>query len=1124
MRPLCHSRFLAARAVAALTVRLPGAPRAVSPAALATLLVVAPVALPLDAQSPEDRFRIPARDATPPSGDENTIVDSSLFQALRYRMIGPFRGGRVTAVAGHPARPHTFFMGSTGGGVWKSDDAGETWRNVSDGYLHVSPVGAIAVAPSDPDILYVGTGSGAVRGNVTAGDGVYRSDDAGRTWRYLGLPQSEHIARIRIDPGNPDIVYVAALGHIFGPNPERGVYRSRDGGATWRRVLSVSPRTGAIDLAMDPSRPGTLYAALWQAERKPWTMRSGGPESGVWKTTDGGDTWTRLDHNGLPEPPLGKIGLAVSAARPDRVYALVESKADRGLYRSDDGGASFVLVSNDRNLTARPWYYMRAYAHPAQPDVVFVADEGFYRSDDGGRTWTEVEAPHGDHHDLWIDPVHPDIWIQSNDGGANVTLNGGRTWSTQLNQPTGEFYTVVTDDRFPYRVYAPQQDNTTIGLPSRITGGLTDQANWVEAAGCETGPIAVDPRDPNVTYGGCQGQISRHDARTGQTRAIWEYPQEYHGRANAELVLRHQWNSQIRFSPHDPKVLYHTSQYVHRTTDGGQTWERISPDLTRWAEHAGLHREPPGGPVTYDQTGVEIYGTVFAFQESPLEPGLLWAGSDDGRVSLSRNGGESWSDITPPGMELHTTVNQISLSPHAAGRAFVVAHRYRLDDWRPLIWRTDDYGKTWTLLTDGRNGIPEDHPTRTLQEDPAVRGLLYVGTEFGPFVSFDDGAHWQPLRLNLPQTPVTDLLVKDNDLVVATQGRALWILDDLTPLQQIALRRRRGALGRDEAFLFPPRDAYRLRLGISFLAPPTRRPENPPEGAALYYELSAEAAERTRALEEANRTPPARPVTVEIADPEGRLVKRFSTRPAEPGRKPVHGRLEPRAGMNRVVWDLRWPGAHIAPGVNGIRSGRQIRVQPITGYVGGPYAVPGTYRVTLRVGRGRTAFSQTRDLRVRPDPRLHTTPEEYARLVELSLRVRDRISAIQRGVAEFQRAVATLDSLRPKLKRQPDSAALVARARGIESSLVAVADSLYKYGEEGDHAHLHPRLTTEFAHLATMLIGSDDPPTASASQRLAELEVPFERLTGRLRAILDGDYARFVKDLQERGLLPALVP
>jgi photosystem II stability/assembly factor-like uncharacterized protein len=1065
--------------------------------------------------------------------NENVVYDPSLYESMEYRMIGPYRGGRVTAVDGYPERPQTFLMGGVGGGVWKTTNAGESWNNITDGDLNVGPIGAISVAPSDRSVIYVGTGSAEVRGNISVGDGVYRSTDGGRTWVHMGLPESHHIRRIQVHPRDADVVYVTALGHIFGPNEERGVYRSTDGGETWERVLHVSERTGAIDLRMHPENPRILYAAMWQAERKPWAMHSGphnGPnEGGVWKTRDGGDSWSQLT-NGLPTDSVGKIGLAVSGANPDQVYALVEARENnRGLYRSDDGGESFELVSDFRGLLARAWYYTHVDAHPTKEDVVYVSSEDFFRSEDGGESFEEVNTPHGDNHDLWINPKRPEIAIQANDGGANVTVDGMVSWSTQLNQPTAEFYSLEVDDQFPYRVYAPQQDNSTISIPSRFTNGITPYENWFATAGCETGPLAVDPEDPNIIYGGCKGRISQHNRKTDQVRQLWVYPLEYHGRSNQELKYRRQWTSQIEFSPHDPDRLYHPSQHVHVTRDEGQTWQTISPDLTNWDQHKDLHQTPPGGPLTYDNTGVEIYGTIHAFEESPHTEGVLWAGSDDGRVSLSRDGGDTWTEVTPEGVELHSTVADLTVSPHEPGRAFIAVHRYRMDDWRPMIYRTDNYGEDWTLLTDGTNGIPAEHPTRTIAEDPDRQGLLYAGTEFGLFVSFDDGEHWQSFQQNLPETPITDLLVHEQDLIVATQGRSLWIMDDLTPLHQIT-----DEVAERRAYLYEPRSTYRMRLqdpGWGAMEGP-RGGENPPDGAMIHYYLDEQPDEE---------------VTLEIRDPEGSVVQEFTSateeEPSLPDSlKPGMSRLERQdisyaatpqphlerneeevlpaeAGMNRFVWDLQYPGAFLADGVH-VESpaGGRVRVSVITGYTGGPYAVPGTYEVTLTVG----GESQTRSFEVLKDPRLETTQSELEELLDFSLEVRDKISQVQRNIAAIHKVQGELLMLQQR--KAVKGTGLVNRAQEVIEELDEVASELYKHRKSGDHAHLHPELTTSYARIYTMLISSDHRPPNSARERFEDLRPEFNRHVDRLEEVLKSEVRALNKTLQGQGISPISVP
>ncbi|HSR52761.1 MAG TPA: hypothetical protein VLV83_18210, partial [Acidobacteriota bacterium] len=711
---------------------------------------------------------------------DNEIYDQALYEGLNWRMIGPHRGGRVTAVEGVRQQPETFYMGPAGGGVWRTVDSGITWENISDGYFEVGSMGAIEVADSDPNVIYAGTGSAAIRSNVSTGRGLYRSTDAGRTWTFMGLRQAGQIGDVQAHPENSDLVYVAALGHPFGPNPQRGVFRSSDGGETWQKVLYVSDKVGAVDLSMNPRNPREIYASMWRGERKPWTIISGSPEGGIYKTSDGGDHWEKLT-NGLPGGVVGKSSVSVSPADPSRVYVLIEASDGKGgVYRSDDSGRSFRLINGQKSLLYRPFYYTYIDAHPADRDTVWVNNEGFFKSSDGGESFRRYSTPHGDNHGMWINPDNPDIFIQSNDGGANVTRDGGRTWSTQLNQPTAELYQVEVDSRFPYRVYGAQQDNTTITVPSKVAGGFIDpKQNWYAVSGCETGPVVPHPDDPDIVYGGCKGRHSRYNHRTGQTQEYWVYPHFNYGHKTQDMPFRFQRTAPMILSPHDPGVIYHGSQVIHRSTDEGRTWEVISPDLTAYEPDKQGYS---GGPITRDITGEEIYSTVYAIAESPLERGVLWVGANDGPLHISRDGGQNWTEITPEGLPPGGRVNRIEASSHAKGRAYAAIYRFQLDDWRPYIYRSDDYGASWTLLTDGSNGIPADHPTRVVREDPDREDLLYAGTEFGIFVSFDRGAHWQPLQLDLPVVPITDIKVYRKDLVVSTMGRSFWILDDISVL------------------------------------------------------------------------------------------------------------------------------------------------------------------------------------------------------------------------------------------------------------------------------------------------------------------------------------------------------
>ncbi|HET9012245.1 MAG TPA: hypothetical protein VFN38_10560, partial [Gemmatimonadaceae bacterium] len=711
--------------------------------------------------------------------------DASRFSGLRYRMIGPARGGRVTTVTGVNQEPHTFYMGATGGGVWKTTDAGASWHNVSDGAFATGSIGGMDVADSNPNVVYVGTGSEAIRSNVSIGKGIYKSTDAGRSWRFVGLRDAGQIGAIVVHPTNPDLVYAAVVGNPFANSPTRGVYRTRDGGATWQRVLFLSDSTGAVDIELQPGSPDVVYASMWHGARRPWTIISGGAEDGIYKSTNGGDTWSKLG-GGLPTGVVGKSDLAVSAAVPQRVYALVEAKVGGGLYRSDDAGTTWSLINTTPGLITRPFYYDNVDADPTNADVVYVGTEGFYKSTDGGRTFRTMRTPHGDNHDMWINPRDGRIFIQSNDGGANVTLNGGLTWSSQENQPTAEIYQVAVDQQYPYRVYGAQQDNSTLIVPSLPVGaaGLDDPIqSWRQGPGCETGPIIPHRTNPDTVYGGCKGQFSRMSLRGGQEQQHWIGAQSLYGNANQDLLYRFQRVSPMEVSPHDSRSVYYGSQYVHRTRDEGVTWERISPDLS--ANDPRYRATISGTPITIDVTGEEMYATLYAIRESPVAPGVIWAGANDGPIHVTRDNGKSWTNVTPAGLPPGGRVQNIEPSPRRAGAAYVAVVRYLLGDFSPYIYKTEDYGRSWTRLTTGANGIPADAPTRVVREDPDRPGLLYAGTEFGMYLSFDDGAHWRPFQLNLPITPVTDIRVHRQDLVLSTQGRSFWILDDLTPLHQM---------------------------------------------------------------------------------------------------------------------------------------------------------------------------------------------------------------------------------------------------------------------------------------------------------------------------------------------------
>lgn len=1013
-------------------------------------------------------------------GDEAAggAYPAKLFEGLEYRSLDFSRGGRSTAVAGVVGDSLTYYFGSTGGGVWKTTDAGLTWKNVSDKFFKVGSIGAVAVAESDPNVVYVGTGSACPRGNVSVGDGAYRSTDAGKTWSHIGLERAGQIGRIRVHPKNPDLVYVAVLGQIFGPNEERGVYRSRDGGKSWERSLHISDQTGAVDLSMDPNNPRILYAAMWTARRKPWTLISGSEEGGLYKSADGGDTWKKLE-KGLPKAPTGRIGVSVSGADSDRVWALIEAK-EGGVFRSDDAGETWNRVNQQANLRQRPWYYTHIFADPRDENTVYVLNTGMYKSTDGGATFQRVGTPHGDNHDLWINPSHPDHMVESNDGGANVSLNGGESWSSQRNQPTAEIYRVTVDNQFPYRVYGAQQDNSTISVSSG-GGGFSVVEDWYQVGGCESGHIAVDPRDPDIVYAGCYGgEINRVNLRTRETRDILIYPQLQLGQAPKDLKYRFQWNAPIRLSPHDPNTLYHTSQMVHRSRDEGHSWETISPDLTRDDKS---RQDYAGGPITHDSTGVEVYGVIFAFEESPLQPGLLWAGSDDGLVHVSRDGGGKWENVTPAGMPEWGTVNAIELSSHDPGRVLIAVHRYRENDFAPYIFRTNDFGKTWTRIADGTNGIPEGAFVRVVREDPDRKGLLYAGTELGMYVSLDDGLHWQTFQLNLPVTPVTDLAVHRKDLVVATQGRAFWILDDLTPLHQLT-----PELASAKHHLFEPRDAY--RSGFS-------------RASIDFY------------LEEV----PDSGVTLEILDAEGRQIHKIEGKgesdeasdDEEEG--PRFGRppkLTLKKGLNRYPWNLTGQRVETPRGVI------------VWGPARGARALPGVYQAKLTSGD----WSQTQSFEVRLNPNLEVSEADLKAQASLVEQIGERLEAVFKGVKKIRAVRAQVQDIEKRMKdAERTDSEVVEAGKNLLEQLRQVEEKLTqpKSRSGQDPLNFPPMLDNQWVALYRYVSEADARPTQGAVERFEDLKNQTEPLLKQLDEKLSEGVSAYNETVRKKDLGPLIL-
>ncbi|MGD8867724.1 MAG: glycosyl hydrolase [Gemmatimonadales bacterium] len=1007
--------------------------------------------------------------------------DESLFDALEWRMVGPYRGGRVVAVGGVASQPYVYYMGATGGGVWKTINGGATWEPVSDEAFASGSIGAIYVAESDPNVVYVGTGEACIRGNTSPGDGMYKSTDAGKSWTHIGLRDAGQIGSVVVHPKDPDLVYVAVLGHAFGPNETRGIFRSRDGGATWDKVLYRDDNTGGIDLAMDPNNPRILYAALWQARRLPWGMESGGPGSGLFKSSDGGDTWTEISRNeGLPKGTLGKIGVTVSPVNSDRVWAIVEAE-DGGVFRSDDAGVTWRKVNDDRSLRQRAWYYTHIYADPENVNTVYVLNVRFWKSTDGGRTYESVGTPHGDNHDLWIAPDDASRMIEGNDGGANVTYNGGANWSEQNNQPTAQFYHVTTTEHFPYQVCGAQQDNSTVCTPSRTTGfGITEH-DWYTVGGCESGYIAVRPDQPDVSYAGCYGgSISRYDHETDQDRAIHPWPDNPMGWGAAELKYRFQWTFPIVLSPLDPDELYVGANVVFRSRDEGQSWEVISPDLTR---NDKTKQISSGGPITKDNTSVEYYNTIFALVPSRHDANTIWAGSDDGLIHITRDGGVTWNDITPRDMPEWGLVSAIDESAHQPGVAYVAVNRYKLDDFSPYIFKTADYGQSWRKIV---RGIPAGHYIRVVREDPNRRGLLYAGGEFGVYVSFDDGEHWQSLQLNLPVVPVRDMEVKENDLVLATHGRSFWILDDLTPLYQL-----NDGVAAADAHLFTPREVYRLGSGFGFGGSFPGVAANPPSGAVVYYYLKNE---------------PEAEVKLAFLEEDGTLIREFSSQPEEGDEE---GEVAQQAGMNRFVWNLRYPDASRFPGLI-----------MWAGTTSGPRAAPGTYQVRLSVG-DRTF---TESFHVVKDPRVAATDADLREQFDFLIRIRDRVSEANDAVSRIRDIRSQIDGVLKRVAGEPFEDEIAQEAKRIKESLAEVENEIYQTRNRSrqDPLNYPIKLNNKIAALTGIVASADARPTSQSYAVFDELSGQLQVQLDRLAAIVADDIPRF-NALVDQHSVPAVI-
>jgi photosystem II stability/assembly factor-like uncharacterized protein len=1055
-----------------------------------------------------------------PSPTPASVRDSDPLKLLQWRSIGPFRGGRVTAVAGVASQPMVYYFGATGGGVWKTTDGGATWEPITDNSVFgTGSVGAIGICESDPNVIYVGMGESPVRGNVSHGDGVYKSMDAGKTWKRVGLEDTRQIGRVRVHPRNPDIVYVAALGHLFGPNEQRGVFRSKDGGKTWERILYRNNKTGAIDLTFDPSNANILYAGFWEVLRTPWSLESGGTGGGLFKSTDGGDTWTEITRNaGLPRGLVGKVGITVSPVNPERVWAIVEAE-DGGVFRSDNGGRTWTKTNDQRSLRQRAWYYTRIYADTQNADTVYVLNVAFYKSNDGGRTFSTIAVPHGDNHDLWIAPNDAARMINGNDGGANVSFNSGRTWSEQ-DQATAQFYRVALDNQFPYNIYGAQQDNSTVRIASRTTDfGITER-DWWDVGGGESGWIAPSPKDSNIVFAGSYGGLlTRYDHRTGQLRNVTVWPDNPMGAGAEAMKYRFQWNFPILFSPHDPNTLYAAGNILFKSTNEGQSWSAISPDLTR---NDKTKQGSSGGAITKDNTSVEYYDTIFTVSESPVKAGVIWAGSDDGLVHVTRDGGGKWDNVTPKGMPEWIQINSLDASPNDAATAYVAATMYKLDDFRPYLYKTNDYGKSWKKIT---NGIPDNAFTRVIREDPNRRGLLYAGTETGIYVSFNDGETWQSLQHNLPVVPITDLAVHkgERDLVAATQGRSFWILDDLAVLHQVMDAG--GKAAAPETRLFKPEDPYRMQGGGTTFPATATIGSNPPNGAVVYYYLKSK---------------PTTDVVLEFLDAAGKSVRTFTAKAPAPQPTPAPGsaavltppeqpqaasgeesaffaggggaaanRVTTEVGLNRFVWDMRHTDAVRFPGMI-----------LWAGSVTGPRIAPGRYQVKLTAD-GKT---YTETFEVRKDPRLSTTEADFARQLDLQLKIRDKLSETHNAIISIREARGQINDLLKRVQGQPNFKTISEAAKSLSGKLTAVEEELYQTKNQSSQDPLnYPiRLNNKLAALGGVISDADAAPTEQSYAVYEDLTGKINAQLQKLEAVLKSDLPAFNALVREQNI-PAVI-
>jgi len=1081
---------------------------------------------PKQAEAPK-----PATAAGAPAGDadQDERESEGPWKGMQYRLVGPFRGGRVVAVSGVVGQDDVYYFGAVAGGVWKTTDGGLNWKPTFDKTKDASPaIGAIAVSESDPNVIYVGTGEACIRGNIVGGNGVWKSLDAGKTWKFVGLGDTHAIGRLAVNPKNPDVAFVAALGHPFADNEERGIFRTRDGGKTWEKVLYKDAKSGGIDVVFDPSNPNILFAALWQAKRTPWSLDSGGPGSGLYRSSDGGTTWKELKAHGLPEGILGRIGVTVSGANPNRVWAVIEAEKG-GIYRSDDGGDSWHLMTDDHRFRQRAWYYSHIFADPKSAETVYILNTGVFRSNDGGKTFSPVRAPHGDNHALWIDPANPKRLINGNDGGATISTNGGESWSSENNQPTAQFYHVTTDNRFPYYIYGAQQDNSTVGIASASAEGGIDRPDWYEVGGGESGYIAPDPTDPLIVYAGSYGgEITRHDQHTRQEQAINPWPVNPIGWAAADVKHRFQWTEPIVFSPHDPKTLYFAGEVLFKTTDAGMSWTIISPDLTR---NDKAKQAASGGPITKDNTGVEVYDTIFSVVESPVQKDLIWAGTDDGLVHLTRDGGQKWENVTPKAMPEWGTVSMIEASPRDAGTAYLAVERHKMDDFAPYVFKTTDFGKSWSKLV---AGLPANDYVHAVRVDPSRAGLLFAGTEQGMYISFDDGGHWQALQINLPVAPVNDLVVKknnnnSNDLVVATHGRSFWVLDDITPLEQYE-----ESVPQQEAHLFPPAVASHTVFGGSFFRAQGNVGKNPPAGAVIDYWLktslkkpdkkeasgtSAEAKLKTEEVgksEDEKKKEEAPKITLEILDPSGKVIRKFPKKEEPAGdeesffeRDRSAENLPADAGLNRFVWDLRYEGATKVPHA------------PLWGgSTEGPVAVPGTYQVRLTV----LGKSYTAPLEIKTDPRLKIGQVDLAKQFDLLLKIRDKVTETDDAIMQIRDVREQVNAVNKRLKNDPREKTITDAGKALDKKMTAVEEELIQTKAKSgqDVLNFPVRLNNHLVALGGVVGSADSAPTKQSYEVFEMLNHAVDEQLAKWKAIVSTDVAAY-NNLVKQQEVPAVM-